>query len=298
MTAWSTADIPDQHGRTAVITGANSGLGLQTARALAAARARVVLACRSTDRGAAAAKRVRDAVPYAEVEVRRLDLADLASVREFASGVDGPLDLLVNNAGVMALDRGRTVDGFETQFGVNHLGHFALTAHLLPSLLRAPGSRVVTVSSVGHRAGRLRPDDLMGERRYRRWGAYWQSKLANLLFTAELDRRLRRGGAGTQALAAHPGGARTHLGTEGSGVTNRMLDVVVPLVTQSAAAGALLTLRAATDPGARGGQYYGPRLGGIGAPVLETPSRQARDPEAARVLWETSVRLTGVEPQV
>lgn len=298
MTAWSTVDMPDQHGRTAVVTGANSGLGLQTAHALAAAGARVVLACRSTQRGAAAEQRIRDAVSYAEVEVRQLDLADLASVRAFAGGVDGPLDLLINNAGLMAVDRSRTADGFETQLGVNHLGHFALTAHLLPALLRAPGSRVVTVSSMGHRAGRLRTDDLMHERRYRRWGAYWQSKLANLLFTAELDRRLRAAGAVTQTLAAHPGGARTDIGTEGSGATNRLLNVVVPLVTQSAAAGALPTLRAATDPAARGGQYYGPRLGAVGPPVLETPSRHARDPEAARWLWEASVRLTGVEPGV
>ncbi len=298
---WTLDAMPDQTGRTAVVTGANAGLGYEIAVALAAGGARVVMACRNLDRATGAAATIRRRVTGARVEVGRLDLADLASVAAFADGVAAGhdrLDLLINNAGLMAVDRSRTVDGFETQFGVNHLGHFALTARLLPLLTATAGSRVVTMSSMGHRAGRMNFDDLMFDRGYGRWRPYFQSKLANLLFTAELQRRLAATDAPTIAVAAHPGASRTDLGTEGRGVTNRLMARVVPLLTQPAAVGALPALRAATDPAVRGGQFYGPRLLAVGHPVLETPSRRARDGGDARRLWEESLRLTGVAPDL
>jgi NAD(P)-dependent dehydrogenase (short-subunit alcohol dehydrogenase family) len=220
--SWSLAVIPDQQGRRAVVTGANTGLGLAVTRALAAAGAEVVLACRNTAKADRAADVVRADVPGARLDVQELDLADLDSVAAFTSRFTGPVDLLVNNAGLMAVDESRTARGFETQFGVNHLGHFALTARLLPHLLATPGSRVGTMSSMGHRAARGAPDPRL-DRPYQRWGAYFRSKLANLHFTAELQRRLRRAGAPTIAVAAHPGGSRTDLGVEGSGLTNRLL---------------------------------------------------------------------------
>lgn len=298
---WSLRDAPRQEMRTAVVTGANAGLGYETALGLATLGARVVLACRSRDRGEAAADRIRALVPGADVEVRLLDLASLASVRAFAEELArdlSTLDLLVDNAGLMAVDRGRTEDGFEVQFGVNHLGHFALTARLLPLLLATPGSRVAVMSSMGHRAGRMDFDDLMGQRRYGRWSAYFQSKLANLLFVAELQRRLATVGADTIAVAAHPGGSQTDLGSEGSGTSNRLASAVVPFITQSAAAGALPMLRACTDPTVVGGDFYGPRLVAVGPPVREVPSRRARDAAAAQRLWAVSEELTGVRAVV
>ena len=286
---WTPADIGDLTGRRAVVTGANAGLGLEIARELAAHGAEVVLACRSTARGAAAARRIGG-----RTSVRALDLADLDSVAAFADGFTGRLDLLVDNAGLMAVDAGRTPQGVETQFGVNHLGHFALTMRLLPLLLATPGSRVASHSSMGHRAARG-PADPRLERPYDRWQAYFHSKLANLLFTAELQRRLAAAGAGTIAVAAHPGGSYTDLGTEGSGLSNRLMRSVVPLLTQPAALGARPMLRALTDPTARGGEFYGPRFLVRGAtPVLETPGRAARDAAAARRLWALSEELTGL----
>jgi protochlorophyllide reductase len=300
--SWTPADMPDLTGRRAVVTGSNSGLGLEIAAGLAARGATVVLACRDTAKAGRAAERIVARTPDARLEVAALDLADLAGVAAFADGqaARGRLDLLVNNAGLMAVDETRTADGFETQVGVNHLGHFALTARLMPLLLSTPGSRVGTMSSMGHRAGRLVDlDDLMSERGYHRWRAYFRSKLANLLFTAELDRRLSAAGAPTIAVAAHPGASRTDLGTEGGSLSNRLMAVVVPLVTQSAHAGALPMLRAMTDPDVRGGEFYGPRWVVRGhAPVRETPSRAARDAAAARRLWDASVALTGLEPAV
>jgi NAD(P)-dependent dehydrogenase (short-subunit alcohol dehydrogenase family) len=298
MVLWTLADIPEQHGRIAVITGANSGLGEQAALALAGKGAHVVLACRNPAKAHAAEARIRQVHPAASVQVRVLDLADLSSVAQFADGLaadHGRVDLLLNNAGLMAVDAARTRDGFEMQFGVNHLGHFALTVRLLPLLTATAGSRVVTMSSMGHRAGRMHFDDLMFDRGYSRWQAYFQSKLANLLFTAELQRRLAASGTSTIALAAHPGGSRTDLGTEGRGLSNRLMAAVVPLVTQSAATGALPLLRAATDPAASGGQFYGPRWLAVGHPVLETPAPAARRTADARRLWTESVRLTGVD---
>ncbi len=292
------ADVPALTGRRAVVTGANAGLGREITRLLAAAGAEVVMACRNPAKSEQAAARVRAAVPAATLDVRVLDLADLDSVAAFADGFTGRLDLLVNNAGLMALDESRTAQGFEMQFGVNHLGHFALTARLMPHLLATPGSRVATMSSMGHRAARGAPDPRL-ERPYDRWQAYFRSKLANLHFTAELQRRLAAAGASTVAVAAHPGGSRTDLGTEGTSLSNRLLTPLVPLITQSAEAGALPMLRALTDPGARGGEFYGPRFRLRGrTPVVETPSRAARDAEAARRLWAESVQLTGLEPAV
>jgi protochlorophyllide reductase len=296
---WTTGDIPSQNDRVAVITGSNSGLGFQVAVALARAGARVVLACRNTEKAAVAATAIRGHAPEADVAQVPLDLADLASVAAAATLIAsyGQLDLLINNAGLMAVDASQTRDGFETQFGVNHLGHFALTAQLLPALLATPGSRVVTVSSMGHRAGRMRMDDLMFNRRgYRRWQAYTQSKLANLLFTTELHRRLAITGADTAAVAAHPGASRTDLGTEGGHFSNRLVTRLVPLVTQSAVAGALPILRAACDLGVRSGEFYGPRFLAMGHPVRETPSRHATDSATAGALWVESARLTGVSP--
>jgi protochlorophyllide reductase len=297
---WTTTSIPDQDNRVAVVTGANSGLGYQTALALAMAGAKVILACRDLGKAETAQASIRALAPAAEVSVLPLDLADLASVARFADSFSSQhdrLDLLINNAGLMAVDQSRTKDGFETQLGVNHLGHFALTARLLPVLLTTPGARIASMSSLGHRGGHLDIDDLMFERRgYNRWQAYFQSKLANLLFTAELQRRLSEAGSTAIAVAAHPGVARTNLGSQGNGITNRLTRVGMPITAPSAASGALPMLRAATGPDVLGGQFYGPRWMLLGHPALETPSSQARDDASARDLWKASAELTGLSP--
>ena len=300
---WITDDMPDQAGRTAVITGANTGLGLETAKALAARGAAVVLAVRNLDKGkdAAAAVTAR-AGPGAEVTPQRLDLSSLASVREAAdellAGHDR-IDLLVNNAGVMYTPHGTTADGFELQFGTNHLGHFALTGLLLDRLLATAGSRVVTVSSVGHRIrSRIDFDDLQSEHGYSRVAAYGRSKLANLLCTYELQRRLAAADddVTTVALAAHPGGSNTELVRNSPAPLRALNAVFGPLIAQSAAMGALPTLRAATDPAAVGGQYYGP--GGFrelrGHPVVVASSARSHDADVQRRLWTVSEDLTGV----
>ena len=287
--AWTAADLPDQRGRTIVITGANSGLGLETARAFVRAGAQVVLAVRDEARGAAAAGTLAGA---GSSEVRRLDLADLASVRGFAEHWDRPLDVLVNNAGVMAVPEGRTADGFEMQIGTNHLGHFALTNLLLPHLT----GRVVTVSSVAHRMGRIDFDDLNWERRrYSRWPAYGQAKLANLLFTLALQRRLDASGSRLRALAAHPGYAATNLQRHsGNALQNAVMAVGNRLFAQSDTMGALPSLYAASSdlPGA---SYVGPN--GLresrGHPTLVGRSDRASDAQAANRLWELSEKLTG-----
>jgi NAD(P)-dependent dehydrogenase (short-subunit alcohol dehydrogenase family) len=300
---WTEADVPVQRGRTAVITGANTGLGFETARVLAARGAQVVLACRNPGQAKEAAARILssdpDPAPPADVQAVRLDLASLASVREAAEEIGsayGPVDLLINNAGVMMTPYRRTDDGFELQLGVNHLGHFALTGLLLGRMLGQAGSRVVTVSSNGHKSGQIDFDDLQSQRRYRRMAAYYQSKLANLMFTYELQRRLADAQAQTQALAAHPGKARTELTRYLPGWM-RLEDLVIeqPL-GQSAAMGALATLRAAADPAARGGEYYGPGGRGElkGYPRLVASTERARDVEAQQRLWQESERLTGV----
>jgi NAD(P)-dependent dehydrogenase (short-subunit alcohol dehydrogenase family) len=304
---WTAADLPDLSGVRAVVTGANSGLGFHTALELARRGAGVVLAVRDEARGADAVEQVLRQVPGARLEVRVLDLADLASVRAFAAGRGGEgLDLLVNNAGVMAIPRRTTADGFEMQLGTNHLGHFALTGLLLPALLGGTllggPARVVTVSSMLHRRGRLDRDDLMGERGYSPWVAYGQSKLANLLFMRELQRRVDAAGVPLLSLAAHPGYAATNLqlagpqmrGSRARELFSRLGNV---LLAQPAAKGAWPTLRAATDPGARGGEYYGP--GGFseqrGHPVLVGMSARAMDVDDAAWLWDRSAELTGVD---
>jgi len=300
---WTEADVPVQRGRTAVVTGANTGLGFETARVLATCGAQVVLACRNLGQAKEAAARILSSRPHpappADVQAVRLDLASLASVREAAEEIGsayGPVDLLINNAGVMMTPYRRTDDGFELQLGVNHLGHFALTGLLLGQMLGRAGSRVITVSSNGHKSGRIDFDDLQSQRRYRRMAAYYQSKLANLMFTYELQRRLAGAQAQTQALAAHPGKARTELTRYLPGWL-RLEDLVIeqPL-GQSAAMGALATLRAAADPAARGGEYYGPGGRGElkGYPRLVASTERARDVEAQQRLWQESERLTGV----
>jgi len=284
---WTAEDLPDMTGRTVVVTGANSGLGAVAATELARAGARVVLAVRDTRRGAAAAA----AMP-GDTEVRRLDLADLGSVRAFADAWEGPLDVLVNNAGVMALPERRTADGFEMQFGTNHLGPFALTNLLLAQIT----DRVVTVSSFAHRHRRIDFDDLNSERRYGRWTAYCRSKLANLLFTLELQRRLEACGCAVSAHAAHPGYAATNLQGHSTHLVDRVvMGVTNRVIAQSEEMGALPILYAATQelPGA---SYTGP--GGLqemrGHPAAAGRAVAACDSDAARRLWEVSEELTGV----
>jgi NAD(P)-dependent dehydrogenase (short-subunit alcohol dehydrogenase family) len=287
VTPWTTAQIPDQTGRTFVVTGASSGLGRQTTLALAAAGARVVLAVRDRGRGKAVARTVEG-----DVEVRLLDLADLSSVRAFADGWQGDLDVLVNNAGIMAVPQARTVDGFERQLGTNHLGPFALTNLLLPAIT----DRVVTVSSGVHRSGRVDLDDLGWERRrYSRLGAYGQSKLANLLSTLELERRLVADGSRVRALAAHPGWAATHLQRGFGRVGDAVAALANRLFAQSEAQGALPTLYAAVED-LPGGSYVGPDGPGElrGYPTLVGRSAAAGDAGLARALWTRSEELTGV----
>jgi NAD(P)-dependent dehydrogenase (short-subunit alcohol dehydrogenase family) len=292
--AWTARDIPDQSGRSVVVTGANSGIGFQAARVLAERGADVVLAVRDITRGEAAAERIG-----AAVQVRRLDLADLASVREFAEGAPERIDVLVNNAGVMALPERRTADGFEMQLGTNHLGHFALTGRLLARLLRGTEPRVVTVSSGLHRRGRIDFDDLQSERVYDKWAAYGQSKLANLLFAYELQRRASAAGLALMSLAAHPGLSATNLWSGGhasASLSERVAALTGKLIAQSDARGAEPTLYAATAPGIRGGAYAGP--GGFhemrGHPKLVDSSAASKDEVTARRLWEVSEDLTGV----
>jgi NAD(P)-dependent dehydrogenase (short-subunit alcohol dehydrogenase family) len=304
MPGWTAAEIPDLSGRTAVVTGANSGLGYQTARQLANHGAHVVLACRDAKRGEDAKAGIAQSVPDASVEVAALDLADLESVRGFAqayaAGHSG-LDILVNNAGVMAIPARITVDGFEMQFGTNHLGHFALTGLLMPSLLTRPGARVVTLSSLMALMGRIRFDDLQARRRYERWPAYGQSKLANQLFAFELDRRARARGLDLISVAAHPGYASTNLQSAGAKMAGRKLQARVmevgnAVIGQSSSQGALPALYAASAEGVAGGEYFGPRgFGGLrGRPRRYRLIRAGRNPETARRLWEVSEELTGV----
>jgi NAD(P)-dependent dehydrogenase (short-subunit alcohol dehydrogenase family) len=301
MARWTADDIPDQSGRVAIVTGANSGLGLSTARELGRAGARVVLGVRNTSKGDQAAATIRSQARGAELEVRQLDLADLESVSEFASAVAAAhdrVDLLINNAGVMAAPRRLTKQGFESQFGTNHLGHFGLTGRLLPVLLKARAPRVVTVSSLMHRGGKIDFDDLQGERSYSRWGAYQQSKLANLMFCFELQRRAVAAGSALRSLAAHPGYAATNLQSAG---TDRFYErwfmaIGNKLFAQSADMGALPTLYAATFPDLPGGTFVGPggRREQRGYPKVVTAAGKAYDEAAWRRLWDISEELTGV----
>lgn len=297
---WTASDVPDQSGRVAVITGANSGIGYEAALVLAGRGARVVLAVRDLTKGRQAADRIRQAHSGAQVEVQELDLTSLASVRAAAEALRAAyptIDLLIDNAGVMYPPKQVTADGFELQFGTNHLGHFALTGLLLDHLLSVEGSRVVVVASIAHTIqADIHFDDLQWERGYNRVAAYGQSKLANLMFTYELQRRLAAAGAKTIAVAAHPGISNTELMRHVPGSNLPGFSTLAGLVTNSPAVGALATLRAATDPQVRGGQYYGPsgfrEL--VGHPVLVESTRKSHDVAIQQRLWAVSEDLTGV----
>jgi NAD(P)-dependent dehydrogenase (short-subunit alcohol dehydrogenase family) len=297
---WTTEQIPDQSGRTAIVTGANSGLGLVCARELARKGASVVLACRNAEKGAVAVQEISRAAPTAQLELAALDLGSLASVQAFAerfrSTHDG-FDLLFNNAGVMAPPRRVTADGFELQIGTNLLGHFALTARLIGALEGREDARVVTLSSLAHKTGRIDFDDLQSERRYNRWRAYGQSKLADLMFALELDRRLRAAGSSIKSIPAHPGYAATNLQSAAVPTVDRLVMVLTnALLAQNADRGALPPLYAATEPGVEGGVYIGPDgIGELrGHPRPVSPNRAARDETLAARLWEVSEALTGV----
>ncbi|MEN9803299.1 MAG: hypothetical protein RIS41_146 [Actinomycetota bacterium] len=285
---------------TIVVTGANSGIGFGTTRRLFLAGHHVVMACRSVERAERAAAVIRSENVGegggGSVEIARLDVADPQSIRDFASSwsFDRRLDVLVNNAGVMALDRSVNSVGWEMQFGTNHLGHFALTGLLLPAFARSPAPRVVTVSSLGHRVGRLDLDDVMFERRrYQRWGAYFQSKLANVMFARECDRRAKAGGHPLRSVGCHPGTASTEIGKTGTSLTNRVIRTLFPVLARSAERGAA-SVEHACLTSVSGGEFFGPRWLMFGATRMETPSRRARDDEAARRLWEWSEETTGV----
>lgn len=302
---WTEADIGDLKGCTAIVTGANSGIGFHTALQLAVHGAHVVMATRDTQRGEEAARQIIEVYPNADLEVQVLDLADLSSVRRFATAWiqdHRQINILVNNAGVMGIPPSRrTVEGFETQFGINHLGHFTLTGLLLPSLLAHSGARVVTVSSGGAAIGQIDFDNLQGERRYRLLGTYTQSKLANLIFALELDQRARAGCTDLVSVACHPGIGATKIGMaeRQQSKPRRLQDIALlglRLVAQPAAQAALPSLYAATSATVSGGEYFGPAnfYGLHGPPTRITPPRQALDSETARRLWEVSEELTGV----
>jgi NAD(P)-dependent dehydrogenase (short-subunit alcohol dehydrogenase family) len=301
---WTSADIGDQTGRIALVTGANSGIGYETARALAEHGAHVILGCRDEEKARRARDKLESELVRSSLEVLHLDLADLVSVRVAAEEVlarHARLDMLINNAGVMGTPYRQTADGFELQMATNHLGHFALTGLLLDRIVTTERSRIVTVSSHMHRIGRLRPDDVAGEAFHSTWVAYGTSKLANLLFTDELSRRLQAAGLRTQALAAHPGWTRSNLAGSGAALGNSRLRrklsrMAGSTLGQSAAGGALPVLCAATSSSVHSGQYIGPsRFGGLyGPPRVARPTRPARNREDATVLWEASEELTGV----
>ena len=303
MNKWTTRDMPSQTGKLAIVTGANSGIGYHTALELARAGASVILACRNMGKGEEAKNRILQAVPQASVEVARLDLADLDSVKSFSESFVNSgrhLDMLINNAGVMSLPkRVGTAQGHEMQFGTNHLGHFALSAGLMPALLKTAGSRVVTVASIAHKGGKLRFEDPNWERAYDPRKAYSQSKLANLMFGLELDRRLKRANANVASIIAHPGVAATSIVTNGMGdsLKGKVANFAVGMLAQSDARGSWPTLYAATSPDAKSGHYYGPD--GIaeikGLPVEVKPRPQALDPVAAARLWHISEQMTGAE---
>ena len=301
---WTADDIPALGGKTVVVTGGNSGIGFEAARQMARKGAHVILACRDTGRAADALQQIRTLHPSASVEAMQLDLASLESVHRFArdfAAKSVPLDVLCNNAGVMAIPRRTTAEGFEMQIGTNHLGHFALTGLLLEPLLAAPAARVVNVSSTAHKPGRIDFDDLQGEKSYRKWMAYAQSKLANLLFTYELQRRLDAAGARAISVACHPGYSATNLQAvgpqmSGSRIAARLMDLGNRFFSQPAAMGALPTLYAATSPDARGGDYIGPDgfMENYGHPRKTRSTARSHDRAVATRLWEVSEQLTSV----
>ncbi|MBT3391002.1 MAG: SDR family oxidoreductase [Chloroflexi bacterium] len=292
---WNTTNIPDIAGKTVLITGANSGIGYEAARALAQRGAEVMMACRSREKGEAAVQAILEETPQAKLNLMALNLADLASVREFAEKVRteyAQLDLLINNAGVMAIPYRQTAEGFEMQLGTNHLGHFALTGLLLDLVLKAENARIVTISSQAHKTGRINFDDLNSEKSYSKWLAYGQSKLANLLFAYELQRKLAAAGHDTLSVAAHPGYSATNL-QDSSGI----FSALNPLIAQSAAMGALPTLFAATHPEVEGGDFIGPRSfgGWRGYPAKARSNLASYDESVAKKLWAVSEELTGVQ---
>ncbi len=300
MKAYSEADVPSQSGRVFLVTGANTGIGFEAALVLAMCGARVLLGCRSEERGRAACEQILSQVPEADVKLILLDLADLALVREAADEVlkEPRLDCLINNAGLVSRQRAVTKDGFEAHFGVNHLGPFALTGHLLARLEETGDARVVNVSSNGHRMAIMEWDDLQAVDSYRMFARYAMSKLANLHFTFELERRLRERDCSIVSLACHPGGALTELGRDMPKLVQQiLLPLAVPFVN-TPRQGALPTLRAATDAGACGGDYFGPRgaFEVAGPPVLRCPDERALNPAHAKRLWDISIELTGVDP--
>lgn len=302
---WTTAQMPSQAGKTAIVTGANSGLGLETAIALAAAGARVILACRNPAKAAAALDKLHARAPGADASLMTLDLSSLASVRSFAEEFnqnEGQLDLLVNNAGILGVPLGHTVDGFENHMGTNHLGHFALTGLLMERILATPGARVITVGSLGHWRGKLDVDDLNYERTpYVPFAGYANSKQANLLFVTELARRLAAKGSGVIAAAGHPGGADTTIKPRTDSFKQRFEDAVIAPIARkylinTAADGALPTLYAATMPDVKPDDYWGPDgfAGLRGYPTQARRKQSSKDPDLAKRLWEASARLTGV----
>jgi NAD(P)-dependent dehydrogenase (short-subunit alcohol dehydrogenase family) len=301
---WTAKQIPDQTGRIAIVTGANSGLGLVTARELARKGAQVILACRNAAKGQAAVREIAAAMPAAQLELEALDLGSLGSVAAFAErfrSTHAGLDLLINNAGVMAPPRQVTADGFELQLGTNHLGHFALMGRLIGTMQGRADARVVTLSSNAHKMGRINFDDLQHTRRYNRWLAYGQSKLADLMSALELDRRLRATGSTVKSIAAHPGYAATNLQFAAAPAIDRLVMRLTNVVmAQSAELGALPALYAATQPELEGGSYIGPDgLGEFrGHPHVVSPNRAARDEQVAARLWTVSEELTGVRVEL
>lgn len=303
MSNWTVQDMPRQNGRIVLVTGANSGIGFEIALAFAQKGARVIMACRNMEKGQAAYDEIRSQEPDADLDLRRLDLSSLESVRTFSESVLDDytrLHVLVNNAGLMAIPRWETADGFEMQFGVNHLGHFALTGLLLPLLQNTPGSRVVTVSSMVSMIGKINFDDLQGEKNYTRYGAYGQSKLANILFALELQRRFDNAGIKSLSLPAHPGYSATNLqststGHSGSTTEQVLYRVLNRVAAQSSAMGALPELFAAASPDARPGVFYGPQNFHMrGYPREVNPPKAALNEATAQRLWQVSEELTGV----
>jgi len=304
---WTEGDIPDQTGKVAIVTGGNSGIGYETVRILAKCGAHVVLAARNSIKGNEAVDKIIAEFPSAKVETQPLDLADLSSIENFATNFkerEIPLHVLINNAGIMGVPKGTTIDGFELQFGINHLGHFALTGHLIDNLLAERNGRIVNVASNAHRQGRLNFYDLQSTYRYGRMRAYAQSKLANLVFTAELDRRLSRAGRhDTLSVAAHPGMAHSNISTnfESESFFDRLLEnglkILGPYVVQPTVSGAIPTVRAATDPSAKGNDYFGPsqRMQTRGPAIKVQAKKDAYDVHDGRALWEQSIELTGVD---
>lgn len=291
---WTAKDIPDQHGRVVVITGANSGIGLETARELAGKGATVVMACRNMEKAQQAAADIYQTYPEAQLSLHHLDLDDLTTIDPFISGIQAiypVVNVLINNAGVMVPPLGKTKQGFERQFGVNHLGHFVLTKKMLPMLCKTPGARIVIVSSNAHRMGKMDFDNLNAEKSYKKWPAYAQSKLANLLFMRELNKRLPHMGCDVIAVAAHPGTTRTNLSNNMASMSARLFS----MMSQEQAMGALPTLYAATMPEVKANDYFGPRgfMEITGYPKKVDMTGAAKDEAAAKRLWDASEALTG-----